>query len=191
MGVITEDQLRHMFRKKEIQTGITFIVPKDCLLTPAASSYLREHHIPLMREKLVSSPMEKPKQPMFEQESLMPSVRRKIGLEIKKLKNLLFFHLLEENDIYAEGWLYLEYQQKWLASFSRLDGKKRSTHPKRLLGMMYRSSLQKRTLRYSINEIEYQVEKISQLLEEFPTDLAIFMLWAEELQRMIQLPKNE
>lgn len=98
---------------------------------------------------------------------------------------------MEENDIYAEGWLYLEYQQDWLASFSRLDGKKRSTHPKRLLGMMYRSSLQKRTLRYSINEIEYQIEKISQLLEEFPTDLAIFMLWAEELQRMIQLPKNE
>jgi len=57
---------------------------------------------------------------------------------------------------------------------------------------MYRSSLQKRTLRYSINEIEYQIEKISQLLEEeLPTDLAIFMLWAEELQRMIQLPKNE
>ncbi|MBE9909899.1 hypothetical protein [Enterococcus mundtii] len=46
-------------------------------------------------------------------------------------------------------------------------------------------------MRYSINEIEYQIEKISQLLEEFPTDLAIFMLWAEELQRMIQLPKNE
>nr|WP_260697742.1 hypothetical protein [Enterococcus mundtii] len=73
-----------------------------------------------------------------------------------------------------------------------MDGKKRSTHPKRLSGMMYRSSLQKRTLYYSINEIEYQIEKISQLLEEeLPTDLAIFMLWAEELQRMIQLPKNE
>ncbi|MBO0461815.1 hypothetical protein JZO83_08630 [Enterococcus sp. DIV1298c] len=192
MGVITEDQLRHMFRKKKIQSGSTFVVSKDCLLTPAASSYLREHHIPLMRENLVSSPIEQSKQPLFEQETLLPSVQRKICLEIKKLKNLLFFHLLEENDMYAEGWLYLEYQQEWLANFSRFDGKTLSAHPPRLSGMIYRSPLQRRILRYSINEIEYQVEKVSQLLEaELPAYLAIFMLWAEELQSIIQLPKNE
>lgn len=192
MGVITEDHLRKMFRKKEIQSGTSFIVSKDCLLTPAASSYLREHHIPLKRESNSSSSKVDSKPAFSKQETVATPVQRRVCLEIKKLKNLLSFLLLEENDICAEGWLYLESQQDWLTKFSRFEGKVTVDHLPQLSGKFYRSSFKKRACRYSINEIDYQVEKISQLLEEeLPAYLAIFMLWAEELQNRIQLSKNE
>lgn len=122
MEVITEELLRQKWRQKKLVEGGKFFCTIGAVITPAAKSFLQEHHVQLLeenrqaREKTVS-----PKLGVeYSQENQqVDELMWQIQLIIKKLRNLFYFPLLADDFFSGETWLFIEQQQMWLTEFAK------------------------------------------------------------------------
>lgn len=185
MTVITEDQLRKKVLSKELQEGMDFIIPSGSLLTPAAKSYLREHHI----TSVTTSAQKRADSCSIRTSSnKINPLSRKIVDEIQHLKHLLYFPLLRDDTFPAELWLYFEKQQAWLTHI--IQGKCLVVEQAIDQEQVVVESSQRRQWDYSSQEIKLQLNKIVFLFEEQPDQrFPYFQEWANALIKTMTVVK--
>ncbi|MGM0209237.1 hypothetical protein IGI96_003761 [Enterococcus sp. DIV0421] len=185
MTVITEDELRKKVLSKELYEGMDFVIPSGSLLTPAAKSYLREHHITSVttgtQKRVDSCPI---RTPSIETKLLS----RNIEYEIQHLKHLLYFPMLRDDTFPAELWLYFEKQQAWLENI--IQGKFLVIEQAIDQEQVVLESSQLRQWDYSSKEIQLQLNKILFLFEEqSDRRYQYFQEWADALIQTMTVVK--
>lgn len=185
MSVITEDELRKKVLSKELYEGMDLIIPSGSLLTPAAKSYLREHHITSVT---TSTQKRADSCPIRTSSIKTKSLSRKIEYEIQHLKHLLYFPMLRDDTFPAELWLYFEKQQAWLENI--IQGKFSVIEQAIDQEQVVIESSQRRQWDYSSKEIQLQLNKILFLFEEKPDRrYQYFQEWADALIQTMTVVK--
>jgi hypothetical protein len=182
MTVITEDIIRKKLLSKELKEGMSFNLPHGSLLTPAAKSYLREHHI---NSVTTSSPKTTKLTGPLITKDILP---RSIAYEIQHLKHLLYFPMMNEDTFPAEVWLYFEKQQAWLEKM--IQCQPLTVEKVTFQEQIVIQNTQRRQWIYSRSEIQLQLNKIVFLFEDQPNhQLQLFKEWTEIMLKTIAMVK--
>lgn len=194
MEVITEELLRQKWRQKELAEGGKIFCNTGTVITPAAKSFLQEHHVQLLEEN--RSSLEKKKLPKlgvdYPQENKVADERIwQIQLLLKKLRNLFYFPLLADGFFSGATWLFIEQQQMWLTEFSKkVAAQKNSLTFVKTQECAEFTENNSRSWHYYQGELCILLEELLHLLsdEKIAQELKnLFEQWMQEMLRYFKL----